>query len=386
MSRPVSTNFMFINNLMMSRSQSSRTKDLLKRRPIFSSLAALSLLIFSFWAGAAEKPGRMPCSSAMGIEGEIPIVNLRLLRFFPSDQPEKENLFFSQLWSIDADSSKHIALLDMNQAKIYIFFKDGRLRSKFGQKGQGPGEFSFPRKVGFYHGSLFVFDPGGHRLQFFDLDGKLLRSVKLVNSYLDVIISEDGKIFCTRRVGTEETRLVEVMDENGTVLHSFGEPIKVGQLLPGLLNEFKITGLKDRSIMISSQTTGNIRIYDFEGHLVQEVDCLKEYLKEERATNLKSFSDFKPGRSPILHLFEAVRVSGQSIYFLRSKGSFYELIELNRDYKISRRFQYRTRAELSPDFAILPSEGPAQFEIFLIELTSETNRVLVIRTEMNLKN
>jgi hypothetical protein len=353
----------------------------IKKRPATSCLLAIGFFVFSFWPAAAEKPVPKLSLFPPCFEEKIPVINLKLLRLFPSSAPDKDNIFFSQLWSLATDKSQHIALLDVRQKNVYVFSNDGRLKSTFGKRGQGPGEFSYPRKIGFYHGSLFVLDPGGYRLQFFDLDGKLLKSIKLANFYSDIFISEEGKFFCTRGVKTDQSHLVDVLDEDGKVQYSFGEPIKMGQIPPGLLNDFIIIGLSNRSVMLASRTTGDIRIYDYKGQLVKEIDDIKELLRDVRAANIKSFSNLKPGQSPVFPLFEAAKASGQSVYFVRSTALFYELIELNQDYKISNRFVYRNKAGLCPDFEILASATDNNFEIFLIELTPEANRVLVLRPE-----
>jgi hypothetical protein len=47
---------------------------------------------------------------------------------------------------------------------VYLFSGRGKLISSFGWKGQGPGEFSFPIKVGFYRDLIYVFDPTGLNL------------------------------------------------------------------------------------------------------------------------------------------------------------------------------------------------------------------------------
>ncbi|MFA4925515.1 MAG: 6-bladed beta-propeller [Candidatus Aminicenantales bacterium] len=100
-------------------------------------------------------------------DNELIEVNLKLKGYFPSSDPEKDGLIFRQLSSIASDIDGRVALLDMGECRVYLFSPSGKLISSFGRRGQGPGEFSFPMKVGFYKDLIYVFSTGDRRLQFF---------------------------------------------------------------------------------------------------------------------------------------------------------------------------------------------------------------------------
>ena len=55
--------------------------------------------------------------------------------------------YFQWLAGIDVDSEGKIFVLDKQQCKVFIFNKFGNYIQAIGEKGQGPGEFSSPKKI-----------------------------------------------------------------------------------------------------------------------------------------------------------------------------------------------------------------------------------------------
>lgn len=54
----------------------------------------------------------------------------------------------------------------------------GRLLSRFGRKGSGPGEFQLPSKAGWFADTLWIYDDGLRRVQLFDRTGTFMRSAQ----------------------------------------------------------------------------------------------------------------------------------------------------------------------------------------------------------------
>jgi hypothetical protein len=119
--------------------------------------------------------------------------------------------------TFDAD---HIYVVDAQDCAIKVFSKKGRFQAAIGQKGRGPGEFSFPSGVSVVGGRLFVADKLNHRIQVLDASGCYLRSFGLPFAPDRVFVLSADRILVTNnasgRSGSE--KLLHVFDENGALL------------------------------------------------------------------------------------------------------------------------------------------------------------------------
>lgn len=72
-----------------------------------------------------------------------------------------------------ADNS--LAVVDSQAHAVFVFDFQGKLRFRFGRRGDGPGEFNFPTHIAAdLRGHLFVTDSMNSRVQVFDMTGKFL--------------------------------------------------------------------------------------------------------------------------------------------------------------------------------------------------------------------
>ena len=77
----------------------------------------------------------------------------------------------------DTDSEGHIYLL--SELQIFKFDNTGAFIKKFGQKGQGPGEYTRPgRGRVLDSGELVLYDGGNDKFLFFNQEGDFLREIK----------------------------------------------------------------------------------------------------------------------------------------------------------------------------------------------------------------
>lgn len=95
----------------------------------------------------------------------------------------REELLFGSIASVCEDDQANFYVLDRLEQKVFKFSPDGRLLIKFGQKGQGPGDFQSPGQVVFTsQGELAVLEdlfyvsflkPDGTFIRRLDLNGRL---------------------------------------------------------------------------------------------------------------------------------------------------------------------------------------------------------------------
>jgi len=72
----------------------------------------------------------------------------------------------------------NLVVADSQLHSVFVFDLQGRLRSRFGRRGTGDGEFNYPTHVSTDgHGRLFVTDSLNCRVQIFGVDGKFISSI-----------------------------------------------------------------------------------------------------------------------------------------------------------------------------------------------------------------
>ncbi len=74
---------------------------------------------------------------------------------------------------------EHWFVLDQHTFRVYKFERDGSFVKSFGGRGEGPGQFQYPKKIRVvYDGHLAVSDPMLGSIQVFDSDGRYLRATR----------------------------------------------------------------------------------------------------------------------------------------------------------------------------------------------------------------
>jgi hypothetical protein len=128
---------------------------------------------------------------------------------------------------IDVDEQGRIYLLDFQEMNIRIYDNNGNIKTKFGRKGQGPGEMQLP--LGIYYDnkekSLYVFDHLTGNIINFDLDGRLKgqKRIKFDGSLMGISMDSMNKIYyCSARYETR-TMKIKSCDKMMNVEKEYGE-------------------------------------------------------------------------------------------------------------------------------------------------------------------
>jgi hypothetical protein len=105
------------------------------------------------------------------------------IKFGFSLEVGRKELLFGSIVSVCEDGQSNFYVLDRLEQKVFVFSPEGRLLTKFGQKGQGPGDFQSPGQVVFTsQGELAVLEdlfyvsylkPDGTFIRRLDLNGRL---------------------------------------------------------------------------------------------------------------------------------------------------------------------------------------------------------------------
>jgi hypothetical protein len=94
------------------------------------------------------------------------------------DAENEEEQRFANILDVAVDDREDIYILDSKQGQILVFNKNGIYSKNISRRGQGPGEFLYPRQIIISpEQEIVVCDPIVRRLLFFSLDGVFKRDV-----------------------------------------------------------------------------------------------------------------------------------------------------------------------------------------------------------------
>ena len=84
---------------------------------------------------------------------------------------------FTDVGDLAAGPDGRLYSLHPQETVVRRWTRDGEPDGTMGGEGEGPGEFTRPRSLGFFGDSLWVMDQGLYRVTYFDPDGEVLGSV-----------------------------------------------------------------------------------------------------------------------------------------------------------------------------------------------------------------
>jgi hypothetical protein len=171
---------------------------------------------------------------------------------------------------------------------IYKFNPEGKYVTKFGQKGQGPGDFYYPGDLAILDGRhLLVGEYASmRRISLFDFNGNFIELLKTDNSPFSLTALKNGKIaYTTHKYGPKEnfsqkfTTVIIIKDvktgrekavdeinreQKHTVLEGgirFVSVVESGEVI--------ITQTKDGNLVVGLTTSPELKIYSPEGEFLQ---------------------------------------------------------------------------------------------------------------------
>lgn len=198
-----------------------------------------------------------------------------------TESPEREEVIFSQIRSIDVDESGRIYILDQGEAHVYIFDQDGNFIKSFGKKGQGPGELHSPLKMTITSNQEIMVEDYGRKMIFYSLVGDFIREIKTAKEAARMIFMDSrGNFFGTVFVYDEKDPRYEVRKYSPQMnrLAAIGT-----SPLPNARNEgFNPFGgavmyavRNDDHVICGSPEKYELNIFDLEANL--EMKIIKDY-------------------------------------------------------------------------------------------------------------
>jgi hypothetical protein len=196
----------------------------------------------------------------------------------------RKELLFGSIASICEDGQSNFYILDRLETRVFKFSPDGRLLSKFGQKGQGPGDFQSPGQVVFTsQGELAVFEDL-YYVSFLKTDGTFIRRLDLNGrlglGYISpdrfyawgwlpegrqqLIVDAKNNILRTFHTQARDLFSVSLPDETGrAVMFNYNNDVYVPQFLYGHGGHLSTLGISDKYEIVllneSGQAIASIR-------------------------------------------------------------------------------------------------------------------------------
>ncbi len=202
---------------------------------------------------------------------------------------------------------------------IYKFNPEGKCVAKFGQKGQGPGDFYYPDNLSILDGRHLVIGEyaSARRISLFDFDGNFIKLLKTDNSSFSPIALKNGKIaYVTHKYGPTEnfsqkfTTVIIIKDvETGkekavdeinreqkhTILEGgirFVSVVESGEVI--------ITQTKDGNFLVGLTTSPELKMYSPEGELLQAfrlkmdpIPVTRNYIRKYKESIIRNWEEQK---------------------------------------------------------------------------------------------
>ena len=214
---------------------------------------------------------------------------------------------------------------------IYKFNPEGKYVTKFGQKGQGPGDFYYPGDLSILDGRHLVIGEyaTARRISLFDFDGNFIKLLKTENSSFYSTALKNGKIaYTTHKYGPREnfsqklttaiiikdvkTSREKAVDEinrerKHTVLEGgirFVSVVESGEVI--------ITQTKGGNLLVGLTTSPELKIYSPEGELLQAfrlkmnpIPVTRDYMRKYKESIIRNWEEQKLNK----RMIEAVKKS-----------------------------------------------------------------------------
>ncbi|MBD3414694.1 MAG: hypothetical protein GF421_09730 [Candidatus Aminicenantes bacterium] len=185
----------------------------------------------------------------------------------------EDHLMFYRLRDLAVDSDLNIYAMDAGNHRIIKFDKNGQFLWETGRKGQGPGEFQYPRNISFSPENEVVVGDG-RRVHFFSKQGEYLRTIRLNKMWQNFYFLPDGRILVSLVVRGRPGVAAEIHTSEGEFIEKFPDEYRYGPEL-SMGGGLSIGGvgiqLLGNQIYFALPDQYEIRTYDLEGNLFRKI-------------------------------------------------------------------------------------------------------------------
>lgn len=298
-------------------------------------------------------------------------IQLEKIGAFPSLGDENKGDYLWNAERMSGNRTGEIIVADKRACKIFVFSSAGRIEYKWGRRGQGPGEFQNPYSLAANGKSLVISDTKNMMLSFFDFSGKFMRGINMFKAYYDIALNQEGDLYAAPLRTTKEAPLIDVLDENGRLVNSFGQPLQ-GAGEDWLLSNFVIIDLnEDSDLLVAYQHHPVVSRYSKSGRLIGTYHINHNIMKDDDGYNQK-----RSIRSGILRVIYAIRAARDGFFVLHSYPRI-EIMEFNyRGELINDYYFEESYDSLFADLVVRTENG---HKVFYVLQTSPRNEIIALR-------
>ena len=163
--------------------------------------------------------------------------------------------------------------------QVVVFDSNGAIRTVFGHRGSGPGEYRFISQILPRDSTLYIIDNSNLRLTEVSFDGEPLKEVRLPGLVHSLAAVDDSTYFINADVLTSERvgYTLHVLDQGGNLGESFGET--TGTFQPPYRSERLLAQQSPSIIWVLDKRTYVLEMWNSSGELLRAMRFEPEWLE-----------------------------------------------------------------------------------------------------------
>jgi hypothetical protein len=300
-------------------------------------------------------------------------IELKMILAFPTKEQEKDDQYLWEPNSFARDSKGNYYITDTKANAVLIFDSSGKYISKFGKRGQGPGDLLMPMSINILGDVLIVNEPGNRRLQYFNFQGESKKSIRLFKSCFDLDYLKDGRIVAAPMFidETAEKALIEVLSPEGKIIQTFGTPFEF-KWESYIMNERRLFLNKNDEIIQVFCNLPFLQKYSINGKLLREKHLETEFSFKLEILNRRWNSYLPNERVGKKTIFHDAAMLDDSIYIVGKNLSFLWIWEVDEKFNITRTYWVKAGENFYvQDFLPFKEDGRLKFAFIRVNPDTE---------------
>ena len=296
---------------------------------------------------------------------------IELLYSFPSAELQDKEIYLWKAQNIARDHKGNIYVIDMRRRSLIKFDANGEYIQKAGRIGQGPGEFQNPYCMYVRDNRIIISDTGKYEILLFDLEMNFIKSFKVFKAYIAIAGSHDGKIIGASMRMKNDLPLVDVMDDEGRILASFGKAIYGNEDNWNVPNFIKIDVNNKNEVYVAFYFYPTVYKYSMSGQLKAIYKINNQAMKETEKYNIKAIKGNTRVTWPVIYGIKAKKDG----FFIMHNAPFTQILEYddkgnqNNNYWFIRSYDYRAvdfivKEGKELEFVLLQASPEYKIEVF----------------------
>ena len=249
---------------------------------------------------------------------------------FPSEKLIDEQIYLWSPLKISVSNMGYVFVTDQKWRHIFQFDEAGEYKKTFGRRGQGPGEFSNPFCLCATKEHLIVIDNSNLNIQFFDFQGKFVKSKKIFKAYMDMAVDSTGHIYAAPIITTKESRLVDIFNSDGGYINSIIAPLSHISSAWNVANMIRLDVNSADEIFIAFENLPLVCKYSLKGEILGQWKIEQDVMAEREKFNMERFrgkiNDYR--NMPVINEIQASKNGG---FYILSNYPRTLIMEFDKD-------------------------------------------------------